>query len=125
MNTKWSLKQGDYAGTRARRAAFRELMAEHGHVSKIVSSELVFGELITNAVRYGHDPMAVEVHVHDGKMRIRVDNCGDCFDLTEAMLKEPSTEGGRGLRIIEALSDKVTVERSARHPCRITVDLSI
>ena len=79
---------------------------------------------MTNAVRYGDDPMSVVVAVDDGCLLICVDNAGDCFDLVSRLMAEPTTTGGRGLQIVRALADTMTVERVERLPepaCRVTV----
>ena len=107
-----------------RRKAFRQWLAARRSTRRQVALELIFGELVTNAVRYGDDPMSVVVAVDDGCLLICVDNAGDCFDLVSRLMAEPTTTGGRGLQIVRALADTMTVERVERLPepaCRVTV----
>ncbi|MFN8074940.1 MAG: ATP-binding protein [Kineosporiaceae bacterium] len=94
----------------ARRA--REFVRQHTctrHASNVVDVALLLvSELVTNAVRHGRPPIRVEmdcegehsiaVRVHDGGASLPA-----VIDLTTDV--DPSAEGGRGLAIVQALSD--------------------
>jgi anti-sigma regulatory factor (Ser/Thr protein kinase) len=125
MIRKWALRKRDYPGSRQRRKAFRAFLAQHFRTDRVETHELVFGELVTNAVRYGDDPMAVAVVVAEDTVRIQVDNAGDCFNLERCLLEEPKVTSGRGLQIVRALVDTLTVESTTTASCRVTVTLPL
>ena len=87
--------------------------------------EVVFGELITNAVRYGRDPMWVDVSIDSTVIEISVENAGECFDLLGALDREPTDSNGRGMRIVAALADTVAVETTSQPGCRVTARLPL
>lgn len=124
MEQRWALARRAYAQIPVRRAAFRAFLArvevdpQNGH-------ELVFGELITNAVKYGDDPMSVAVAVSGGRLRIEVESFGHCFALADRLAKEPTPMGGRGLKIVNALAERLTVEQLNDRTCRVTATLPI
>jgi len=124
MTKSWALRKGDYAGTRERRRAFRAFLAEQGRIDRLATHELVFGELVTNAVRYGDEPMWVSVVVDGNALRIQTENRGECFDLDHRLKEEPTSTSGRGLRIVRALADKLTVDLIPAG-CRVTAMLPL
>jgi anti-sigma regulatory factor (Ser/Thr protein kinase) len=125
MRKRWRIKRGDYASAPAQRAAFRELLSSNGLQAKAPVCELVFGELMTNAMKYGTEPMYVDVQIAPDSLRIKVDDSGGCFDLGQAMRKPPDQEGGRGLHIVKAIATKLTVERTPRFNCEVTAVLKL
>ncbi|GAC1307957.1 MAG: hypothetical protein NVSMB19_20940 [Vulcanimicrobiaceae bacterium] len=84
--------------------------------------ELVFGELVTNAVRYGDEPMCVFVEFDETFVKIVVENAGECASC-ELHVANSSAEGGRGLHIVRALVSRLEIERTADVPCRITATM--
>lgn len=87
---------------RVRRSMARTLRAI-GLESIVDDFQIVASELVTNAVRYGADPVEIAVSIQDGNVRISVtDSNVDSFPAT----KPPTdTQGsGRGLHLIAALS---------------------
>ncbi len=90
--------------------------------SSAAMQELVFGELVTNAVRYGDEPMGVCVDLADTSLTIVVENSGECADL-EIRTPSPSAEGGRGLVIVRALVSGLKIERTPEIACRITATM--
>jgi anti-sigma regulatory factor (Ser/Thr protein kinase) len=46
----------------------------------IFEYELIFGELVTNAVRYGASPVRVEVEQDADQLAISIEDFGTCFD---------------------------------------------
>lgn len=84
--------------------------------------ELALAEGFTNAVRYAHKnqplevPIDIEVILSDERIEMRIWDYGPPFDL-EAKLKsmpmneENDTGGGRGLQLIQKISDKFSYIR--------------
>jgi anti-sigma regulatory factor (Ser/Thr protein kinase) len=70
----------------------------------------------------------VDVVLRDETIEIRVEDAGDCYDLERVLsssLPAATATGGRGLRIVRALADTLTVEHAPRHSCRVTAILKI
>ncbi len=86
--------------------------------------ELVFGELVTNAVRYGDEPMGVSVEVDDALLKIVVENAGSCAN-GEAFVAGAHAESGRGLSIVRALVSRLEIERTRDVACRITATMPV
>lgn len=65
---------------------------------------LLVSELVTNTVHYGAPPVAVQIDCHTSHgLQVRVSDSGrDLPTLTSA---EPEDDGGRGLTIVDLLSD--------------------
>ncbi|MEO1062400.1 MAG: ATP-binding protein [Actinomycetota bacterium] len=91
------------------RDAVRDVCAAFGGDS--ASAELVATELVSNAVRHGGPPieLRVEADVSAGSLRIAVSDGGG----GEPAIGAPSatTPGGRGLLLVDAMSDRWGVER--------------
>ena len=76
--------------------------------------ELITSELVSNAVRHGsRDPMVVTVHADRRSTSVTIehdhDNLDDIPKIAEWEIPGPSTPSGRGLGLVRALSDEVTV----------------
>jgi anti-sigma regulatory factor (Ser/Thr protein kinase) len=125
MIRKWALHRRDYAESCERRRAFVAFLSEHFEPASLEIHELVFGELVTNAVRYGDDPMSVAVAVDGEAVRIEVENSGGCFDLVRELNNAPRNTGGRGLRIVRALVETLRVEVPEDDRCRVVVQLPL
>lgn len=128
MDKRWSLRKRDYNAARARRIEFRALLEERHRSADLAIHELVFGELVANAVRYGDEPIAVGFALSDdGIVQILVESTGRCFDLDRILTHSPApgATGGRGLQIVRALVDTLTVELAPLNTCRVTATLRI
>lgn len=125
MRKDWTLRRKDYETSCEYRREFSRLLAEtiDRDPSADGTYELVFGELVTNAVRYGDEPMCVFVEVSGDCVRIVVENAGSCAKC-ERPTASPTAEGGRGLQIVRALVNRLDIERTADVACRITATMS-
>lgn len=79
--------------------------------------ELVVAELTSNAVEQGPtEPVRLDVTLNSDLVRVTVANAGSGFDLSSNPTSLPDngvlTDRGRGLHIIEALTDSLWVEQS-------------
>ncbi|HYZ15985.1 MAG TPA: SpoIIE family protein phosphatase [Candidatus Acidoferrum sp.] len=84
-------------------------------------SELAFGELVANAVR--HAPGLVRVIVWtdgSGDATLVVEDSGRGF-VPDVRRLDPFAESGRGLSLVDAVSDGLTIEPSGRGGARATV----
>jgi anti-sigma regulatory factor (Ser/Thr protein kinase) len=100
------------------------MLLERLTAERVAVHELVFGELVSNAVRHGDEPMSVTVALEDGLMRIQTENTGPCFELERKIAEEPKTASGRGLRIVRALAAALRVEQHGKK-CRVTALLPL
>jgi anti-sigma regulatory factor (Ser/Thr protein kinase) len=108
---RWALARGDVDAAQRSRREFREFLALHS-AKDPVAHELIFGELVANAVRHGAEPMSAEVRIEGGVVHTNVASRGT-FSL-EGRLESPSPTvgGGRGLGIVDSLADEFTVSSS-------------
>jgi anti-sigma regulatory factor (Ser/Thr protein kinase) len=111
MTFQRTLARGDVDAAQRSRREFREFLALHS-AKDPVAHELIFGELVANAVRHGAEPMSVEVRIEGGVVHTNVASRGT-FSL-EGRLDSPSpmVGGGRGLGIVNSLADEFTVSSS-------------
>lgn len=86
--------------------------------------QLALAEGFTNAVRHAHcglpleTPITMEVQVFATQLEMRIWDCGQPFDLQQALESMPQdldteAEGGRGLRLMQRIADILTYCRTA------------
>ena len=88
------------AGSPRRGRRFAAQLAA-GHTS-CDDVELLTSELVTNAIRHGQTEMLVTVDVDDGRVRVEVADRNPA----RPQLREPDERGGRGLHLVDELSDR-------------------
>lgn len=100
------------------RAARRVLDGVTGlreHPRELFNARLLVTELVGNSIRHAGlgaaDEIAVEVAVHAGRLRVVVTDRGPGFD-APTLVEPPSGTSGRGLFLVEALSDVWGVVRA-------------
>jgi anti-sigma regulatory factor (Ser/Thr protein kinase) len=71
------------------------------------AATLVVSELVGNAVRHGGGCLALELHAHEEHVTI---SAADGSAVIPSRRDDPDGDGGRGLAIIEALSQRWGVE---------------
>ena len=111
MYARWSLARGDANGARASRIALRRLIEDADVNVPMDEVDVVLGELASNAVRYGGDPMSIVVTSHDGLLEICTFDWGPGYDPDRTAAIDPLGESGRGLAILRAFSEHVSVHR--------------
>lgn len=88
--------------------------------------QLALAEAFTNAVRHAHKnqplevPIDIEVTITENCIEMRVWDYGFPFDLKEKLKVMPvnhenDSAGGRGLRLLEAISDHLSYTRTAEN----------
>ncbi|MFB2895477.1 ATP-binding protein [Aerosakkonemataceae cyanobacterium BLCC-F50] len=86
--------------------------------------QLALAEAFTNGVRHAHKnqsvevPIEIEVTLTENSIEMRVWDYGSPFDLKEKLKIMPvnhenDSGGGRGLRLLEAISDHLSYTRSS------------
>ncbi len=125
MRTHWRVEPDSGAIHTVRHAFAEWLRQAVNGANPLLEYEIVFGELVTNAVRYGKRPVDVDVDVEPRKLTIRVEDWGECFDLSQPVHASSRSEGGRGLEIVKSLASAVRVEAGAEHPCVVVATLDV
>ncbi len=85
--------------------------------------QLALAELFTNAVRHAHTgllsetPIDIEVSILPESLEIRIWDSGPGLDLAAKLTKlrqkkDPGSEGGRGLLLIELISDQMSYTKT-------------
>lgn len=100
----WRIPRGDFAAaSEARREFANYLNVQANDRSKHEDAELIFGEIVSNAVRCARS--SVEIQLSCGSWAtLRVIDDGDCFDESKISPRGPQAEGGRGLYIAKTLA---------------------
>jgi PAS domain S-box-containing protein len=84
-------------------------------------SELAFGELVANAVRHAPGPLRVVLSTDGrGAVELTVEDSGSGF-VPRARAIDPLAESGRGLNLVQALSQGLAVEPGPRGGSRVRV----
>jgi anti-sigma regulatory factor (Ser/Thr protein kinase) len=79
------------------------------HAAEILDDALLLiSEVVTNAVRYGEPPLLVALECEDGGLRVRVRD--GAASVPTPRVAAPDDESGRGLDLVEQLSDAWGVE---------------
>jgi len=95
-----------------KRRAFRELLRKPGVPPVDVdASELIYGELVANTVRYAGGNVVVRLELHGEKPVLVVRDHGPGLRVKPwAPHRDPYAESGRGLAIVERLARDLAVE---------------
>jgi anti-sigma regulatory factor (Ser/Thr protein kinase) len=116
MQLTYELDPSPQAPGEARRALEREL-SDALDPELLVSLTLVVSELITNSVVHGPGkPVRLELRVDpDGSVRGEVEDQGESGVIEIRRETEGAGIGGRGLTIVDALSDRWGVYEGSTH----------
>ncbi len=103
-----------------------EAQVKHIQASPLFWMQLqtILMEGVTNAIRHAHwdqpiaTPVDIEVQVLDHHLELRIWDHGAPFDLSKKLSEipeiiDPMQPGGRGLRLIEKMSDQFSYTRSS------------
>ena len=111
LQRDWRIDAGDHAAAyRARREFADELRKVRWQNADYASAELIFGELVHNAVRHARSLVQVELII-DASPRLLVRDDGPGFWFREPTLAPPEAERGRGLGIVRAVARGMHFER--------------
>ena len=119
---EWRFQSDDArTGAAVRREVGALVSAWTGREDVAYTSELAFGELVANAVRHAPGPVRAIVSTEgDGVATLIVEDSGAGFtDAAHAF--DPYAETGRGLGLVRAVADAVTIEPVVRGGTRVSV----
>jgi anti-sigma regulatory factor (Ser/Thr protein kinase) len=98
---------------RARREFVRQITRWHVPRAAVQESELIFGELIGNAIRHAGGNVRVRLRL-DGNQPVLCVTDRAARALMDVPDRGPESETGRGLQIVRALARRVWIERGQR-----------
>ncbi|HTJ24958.1 MAG TPA: SpoIIE family protein phosphatase [Candidatus Limnocylindria bacterium] len=119
---EWRFSTADArTGAAVRREVGNLVTAWTGRDEIRFASELAYGELIANVVRYAPGIVRVEVSSDaDGNALLVVDDQGAGFVPAERS-PDPFSESGRGLQLVEGVADGMAIESSPSGGTRVRV----
>ena len=107
--------RGDATAARQARRAVREEFADALPKRTLADVELLVSELATNSVRHaGCDEsgeIAIEADVVHDRVRVRLSDTGQGFEVHTPLPPATGAAGGYGLVLLERLSDRWGVQR--------------
>ncbi|HTJ25822.1 MAG TPA: SpoIIE family protein phosphatase [Candidatus Limnocylindria bacterium] len=120
----------DVADSTAAYAIKRDLFASLAQVidadqSDLQASELIFGELVGNALRYAPGSLSIALTVEDGRAELHLIDEGPGFEYDPHLPDDVMSESGRGLFLVSILADSVTVRRLPGRGSYIKVTLPV
>jgi anti-sigma regulatory factor (Ser/Thr protein kinase) len=111
---EWRIGRGDLKGAAAARRDFsRYLRAKPGGEDEHYDAALIFGELVSNAVKCARTSVSVEL-TENGWTELRVTDDGDCFDTLNIRPQPLEAQSGRGLYIVNLLARRLDITRGDR-----------
>jgi anti-sigma regulatory factor (Ser/Thr protein kinase) len=115
-----STKSADFPATPSSVAAARRLVRDavmaFGLRDLDDRAELLASELVTNAVRHARGPVRVRAS-HRSTRTITVTVCDEASALPKLEHRERSDDRGRGLQIVDTISDRWGVETRENGKC--------
>jgi anti-sigma regulatory factor (Ser/Thr protein kinase) len=115
-----STKSADFPATPSSVAAARRLVTDavtaFGLGDLDDRAELLASELVTNAIRHAHGPVKVRAS-HRRARTITVMVCDEASALPTLEHRERCDDRGRGLQIVDAISDRWGVETRENGKC--------
>jgi PAS domain S-box-containing protein len=110
--SRWRFEVTDSdAAQRARGACIARLQGAGLSDADVFSAELVFGELLGNVVRYALGPVEVILDVSGEAAVLHVADDGRGFEFRPRLPADLLSERGRGLFLVTAFAEELTVER--------------
>jgi anti-sigma regulatory factor (Ser/Thr protein kinase) len=110
----WHVDPGDFASAARARAAFRGALAAcFAEPTDVDGAEIIFGELLTNALRYSGSDVTARLGCHGKGLVLEVRDRGAGFDFAglDAGARLGHVDGGRGLLIVRKLARDLRISR--------------
>ncbi len=104
-------------------AQYLRELAEDG--ADVAAAELVFGELLSNVVRHAPGPVEIELEWTATRPVLHVLDRGNGFERTMELPRDQLSENGRGLYIINGLTEEFTVTKLPGYGTHARAVLSI
>jgi anti-sigma regulatory factor (Ser/Thr protein kinase) len=106
----WRLRLPDSTCALRKRHDFARYLRTYGRATDdYVAAEVVFGEIVTNALLHAPGPIEIEVEWPEGQATIHVSDHGVPINLElEPAVPDPMAEHGRGMLIVRELAEAVS-----------------
>ncbi len=110
--TRWTFDATDEERMSAVR---REYLAQLRNVGfstvELYAAQLIFGELIGNVCRYAPPTVDVMLDISGSAAVLHVLDSGEGFEFRPRLPADPLAERGRGLFLVKAFADELSMER--------------
>ena len=110
--------RGGVTAARCARLAVREELKDALPGRTLADVELIVSELATNSVRHSGagdaDDLSLEANVEADRVRVRMFDPGEGFEVHTPDPPSSGTAGGYGLLLLDRLSDRWGVQRDGR-----------
>ena len=122
----WTFDALDAARAQGARAAFVAHLREEGAPkSDYAAAEVIFGELVSNVVRYAPGPIDIDLEWNDDAPTLHVLDRGPYFTIAPLLPNDTFSESGRGLFIVQALGEGLQVTPLPRRGNHVSVRLPV
>lgn len=122
MTGGWAFDVGDPAAAYVvKRDFIAEVVAHHGAAVDAAACELIFSELVGNALRYAPGRLSLGLSADDEGIWLHVMDDGPGFDGPVRLPPDVWSESGRGLFLVTALAKKVSIQRLAAYGTYVKV----
>lgn len=109
------------------RNEFLVALADEAHTQMFdrFRAQLIFTELVGNAVRHARGPVDLQLRCVAGKALFQVYDRGPGFELRAALPVSAMSEGGRGLFLVTQFAERVRVHSLAGHGTCVSAMFSL
>ncbi|MBD5653888.1 MAG: ATP-binding protein [Candidatus Eremiobacteraeota bacterium] len=123
---QWTFDSQNAFDALEKRASFMAFLREWGGAGEDFSAaEVVYGELIGNVVRHAPGAIEIVLDVSGRRPSLHVSDRGPGFAYAGGRLSATHEEGGRGMFLVTAFSDNLSVETSDAGGSCVSVELRI
>lgn len=105
------MHEAEFAPERAQVRAARRFVAQRVPADVRDNITLVVSELVTNAIEHARTPVTLRLAVAEDRVRVEVADSSAILPAVVDLVND--SEGGRGLRIVEEVTDAWGIESSS------------
>ena len=110
--------RGGVTAARCARQVVRDELKDALPRQRLADVELIVSELATNSIRHAGcddaDELAMEANVEADRVRVRLFDSGEGFEVHDPRPPATGNEGGYGLLLLDRLADRWGVQREGR-----------
>jgi anti-sigma regulatory factor (Ser/Thr protein kinase) len=118
----WAFDVGDPAAAYVvKRDFIAEVVAREGAAVDVEACEMIFSELVGNALRYAPGRLSLGLSADDEGIWLHVMDDGPGFDGAVKLPADVWSESGRGLFLVSALAKRLSIQRLAAYGTYVKV----
>jgi anti-sigma regulatory factor (Ser/Thr protein kinase) len=122
----WSFDARDASRAQGARASFVRHLQEQGDAqSDFAAAEVIFGELTGNVVRYAPGPIDIDLEWAEEEPVLHVLDRGTPFSFAPVLPRDPFSENGRGLFIVQTLGKHLRVQPMPHRGNHVSITLPV